>query len=443
MSKPFSIQHEWLHTEQAPNPEKAAQAEISIWVEEVCLTENMDRIHEAQRHSARLSALHLSRWFAANWWRLFWEPYDARATQEWRTSHRIGAAGGGYLWPNISFSSDWNTMLVRSTSTMPLPAEPVHYLRECNHFIPADSFQKEIEDFVNSTVERLRYSAPGYRELGGLWEEVTKEKNDPEYTEWRKLEASLGYETDEAPSELMENLFAEYDRYGATAIQELAAHSKNNSLWHLHAVTEDIQDRGTPMQVPQHDDIRGILPNQTENHEELPWQRATRTARNARDAWGLPEGPVTNEKLSEIFGIRLTNQPHEALGNTQRLPFHAGIRNEGTSDRFLISLDQRHINSRRFTLARLAADCLNIQGNEQLLPATRASTSRQKFQRAFAQEFLCPTEDLMDFLEGTPMGDDDINEAAAYFEVSPLTIKTTLVNKGYLEREQVFGEWAV
>ena len=268
-------------------------------------------------------------------------------------------------------------------------------------------------------------------------------KNDPEYTEWRKLEASLGYETDEAPSELMENLFAEYDRYGATAIQELAAHSKNNSLWHLHAVTEDIQDRGTPMQVPQHDDIRGILPNQTENHEELPWQRATRTARNARDAWGLPEGPVTNEKLSEIFGIRLTNQPHEALGNTQRLPFHAGIRNEGTSDRFLISLDQRHINSRRFTLARLAADCLNIQGNEQLLPATRASTSRQKFQRAFAQEFLCPTEDLMDFLEGTPMGDDDINEAAAYFEVSPLTIKTTLVNKGYLEREQVFGEWAV
>ena len=91
----------------------------------------------------------------------------------------------------------------------------------------------------------------------------------------------------------------------------------------------------------------------------------------------------------------------------------------------------------------MAADCLDNQGNEHLLPVTRASTARQKFQRAFAQEFLCPTEELKDFLEGTPMGDDDINEAAAYFEVSPLTIKRTLVNKGCLERDQVFGEWAV
>lgn len=152
---------------------------------------------------------------------------------------------------------------------------------------------------------------------------------------------------------------------------------------------------------------------------------------------------MTNEELSEIFGIRLHNQPHDVRDGSRRLPFHAGLRQNGSSDNLLVSLDQRHINSRRFTPARLAADCLDAQGNEQMLPTTRASTGRQKFQRAFAQEFLCPTEELKDFLEGTPMSGDDINEAAAYFEVSPLTIKTTLVNKGYLDREQVFGEWAV
>jgi hypothetical protein len=35
----------------------------------------------------------------------------------------------------------------------------------------------------------------------------------------------------------------------------------------------------------------------------------------------------------------------------------------------------------------------------------------------------------------TQPGDDDIAEAAAHFEVSPLMVRTTLVNKGELDRE--------
>ena len=39
--------------------------------------------------------------------------------------------------------------------------------------------------------------------------------------------------------------------------------------------------------------------------------------------------------------------------------------------------------------------------------------------------------------------DDYINDAAGYFEVSPLTIKTTLVNEGVIERDNLPSEWAV
>ena len=443
MNKTFSIEYEWLQTAPGTQPEQAAHAEISIWVRDVCLTENMDRIGEVQRQSAHLSALHLSRWLAANWWKLAWEPYEPRPTREWQMSHRIGAAGGGYLWPDISFSSDWNTVMIRSVPTIPSAAEPIHYSQECNEFVPTDIFEKGIEDFVNSTVERLRHAAPGYRELGDLWDEVTMEKNDPEYAEWRKLEACLGYEPDNAPDELMKDLFAECDRYGANAVQELAAASRNETPRHLRDVNEYIQSHGTAMQIPQHEEIGFILSIGRQNRATLPWQRAALAAGIARKVWGLAKGPITNRQLSAIFGTDLPEQPGAAPGHAGLLPFHAGIRDEEKDNRFLISLGEGHTGNRRFTLARLAADCLNTRQNEQLLPATRASTSRQKFQRVFAQEFLCPTEDLKDFLEGTPMGDEDINEAAAYFEVSPLTIKTTLVNKGYLEREQVFGEWAV
>jgi Zn-dependent peptidase ImmA (M78 family) len=69
-----------------------------------------------------------------------------------------------------------------------------------------------------------------------------------------------------------------------------------------------------------------------------------------------------------------------------------------------------------------------------LLPATRLYTQRQKFQRAFAQEFLCPYTELKSYLGSGRLDDEAIEDAASYFQVSPLLIRTTLVNKGMLER---------
>ena len=43
---------------------------------------------------------------------------------------------------------------------MPSTAEPIHYSREYNGFIPAASFEQGIENFVDSTTERLTTAAP-------------------------------------------------------------------------------------------------------------------------------------------------------------------------------------------------------------------------------------------------------------------------------------------
>ena len=84
MNDTFLIQHDWLHTEQISQAERATQAEISILVNGTCVTVNEDRLEGTTRQSARLSALHLSEWFATNWWRLLWEPDDGRSTPEWQ-----------------------------------------------------------------------------------------------------------------------------------------------------------------------------------------------------------------------------------------------------------------------------------------------------------------------------------------------------------------------
>ena len=113
------------------------------------------------------------------------------------------------------------------------------------------------------------------------------------------------------------------------------------------------------------------------------------------------------------------------------LPLSAGLRDD--SGGFRLAFNQGHLTGRRITLSRLVADHIISPQEERLLPSTPVGTSRQKFQRAFAQEFLCPINDLQDFLGAAP-ADDDIDDVAAHFEVSPLMVKTTLVNKGIMER---------
>ena len=51
-----------------------------------------------------------------------------------------------------------------------------------------------------------------------------------------------------------------------------------------------------------------------------------------------------------------------------------------------------------------------------------------------AQELLCPYAGLLEKIQTEQPDDDDIAEAAEFFHVSPLLVKTTLVNKGELDR---------
>ncbi len=439
-SRPFSVTSEWLEHVDRESPEQSAHAAISILVDGIFLTENKEHSKETLRSSALLSSLHLSEWFAANWWRLLWEPDGGKSTPEWELCHKIGAAGGGYVWPDITFISDWNTVLIHNLPTLPNAAEPIHYTREYSTFIPTSAFEKGLESFVSATVERLSKTTPTYRDLAALWAEVSKERQDPEIAHWRRLEACLGYDPDETPDTFMSRLQEESVHYGANAIQELAASSKSETLKDLQALKDDINGNGIVMSILQCQEIRDKMAAQIDQRRDLPWQRAIHAARIARHEWGLPNGPVSNKDLSDTFGVKNTDSLVESVGSQGPLSIAAGIRNDNSVEEVHISLSQKHSNSRRFAFVRLVGDSLIAQLDEPLLPATRAKTSRQKFQRAFAQEFLCPLEDLMSFLDNDTPNEDDIQNAADHFEVSTLLVANTLVNNGLLERERILGD---
>ena len=423
----FSIDlHQWLTRECGDPLARFSLAELSITAGGWKATEIEDMVSRTVRPWVRVSAFALAQWFVSNWWRLVWEP--ERNTTSWKMSHKVGAAGEGYLWPDLTFSSDGEAVLVSSRPSF-LKSGPVRYLNSFDKFIPVDLFESGMQSFIEAVIRRLSDTEVQSSELGTLWKEVLDERYDPKLASWRRLEAIMGYDPDEAPEQIIAALQLAASEYGSSAVEEMAAESMQNAVANIENLWGEPRKEAVPITVPHFDDLKRRISEI--NSSLFPWLRAAEAARVVREIWTLSPGPVSTSTLAEILSIK--QRTLEDAVNVQGV-MNAGFRN-GDANSFSAFLRSHIRASRRFALLRLVGDHLTAPRNDKLLPAaTYAKTRRQKFQRAFAQEFLCPYSDLVSFLGSAEPADEDIEDAAHHFDVSALMVKTILVNKGDLER---------
>src|SRR3546814_6469682 len=113
------------------------------------------------------------------------------------------------------------------------------------------------------------------------------------------------------------------------------------------------------------------------------------------------------EKLSELFQISADFFGYTAA---QASTVPVGLRKNHGRDGLKVAMRAKVPEARRFQTLRLVADHIFAQTDEQLLPATTAKTDRQKFQRAFAQEFLLPYEELRSELDLENVDEEEIEE---------------------------------
>ena len=409
--------------------ESAAFAEVSISVGGNCATEVHDAFAKTVRSFVRLSAFELAQWFAFNWWRLLWEPESDGYS--WDASHKVGNAGGGFVWPNLSFSSDWQSVLVSARPTVPRDAEPIRYLNRFDESAPIADFEREVGDFIDRTIARLSSVGNAQSELSVLWDEVNAERRDAETANRRIIEACMGYDPDEAPDCLLDSVMGQIGAYGEGAIREIAAEHKGESISYVNLVQESAMRSGMVASASILADVRRSL---APAGSDIPWVQAESAARAARGIWDAP-APISDRALCDLMGV--SQSAFLTVPDSSWMALIAGVRDSGASDGFRVSLTAKHPHSRRFGLARLLADHIIADDGDTLLPATRRKTGRQKFQRAFAREFLCPFDDLREFLGDAAPGDEAIQDASERFGVSPLTIHAALVDKGVLGRESL------
>ncbi len=438
MNQSFRIECEWLDNPTATSSmEHNLLASLSMYVQGECATLVEDHHKHALHTAVNVSALPLVQWAMIHWWRLLWEPWEPqRDTPSWDYSHKVGSAGHGYIWPNLSFSSDWQSVKVSSRPTSLWDAEPVRYLNHFDKTVPLGEFESGLEHFLREALKKLTLAGASHSALHTLWSEISRERQDEDISRWRSLEACMGFDPDEAPPSLVKSLFQQMQANGRHAVQEMAAACTDKAISRMRNLRQHAQENDFVVHVPECDALRIQISHATKE-DKIPWARGEKAASIARETWNL-QGPVHTSQLTELYGLGPQWAKREYASSLQGL--NAGFRSAEHPNQFSASLCGRHDTSRRFALARLVADHIDASEEDTLLPGTSALTSRQKFQRAFARELLCPFQDLKEYIGTESVDPDVIEDAAQHFCVSSVLIEHTLVNKNLLDRDSILAQ---
>lgn len=407
--------------------DEATLGELGIHVDQTCLTQAVDCGTNETRNGANLSAYRLAEWLAWHWWRLRWEPARQRPRDvDWSAAHDLACIGGGWLWPNITIKSDGVRIVLHARSSREVQTEPLRYTTDAIKFISATTFEEGIDEFVTSVLTRLEACTCRDTDLHSIWRDLNSERQDEEVALYRRFEAYLGLDPDEADPALIERLIEDGAAVGIDAMSEAAADGQQ-SVFEVREAARKFGFNTCPCDGVQRD---SALP--TIDRSLVPaWQVGVEIACQLRSQEHLGDEPISNARLAELCGIRKKDLSTQVSKGNIAFAFALDDENAKTSRVVLRSSGEQ---GRRFAVARLLADRLLDEKGELLHPATRAYTYRQKMQRAFAGEFLCPVESLLDFLNDD-FSDEKQQDAAEHFNVSPLAVQTLLVSNDYLDRE--------
>ena len=254
-------------------------------------------------------------------------------------------------------------------------------------------------------------------------QDLDEARQDPYATRFRRLEALLGCDPDEMETATVARRLAEGDRIGSSALEELAAHAAGVSAVPLTADDATVIVREKGFDASTQDMVRIHRTGETPAWGTgAAWQAGVSMARALRQQEGLNGEPLSNERLADLAGTSVTAvRDINCVADAMSLLLHTG----GAHCR--LALRPKWEPGRRFELARLLGDRLCAVADEPLLPATASRTYRQKAQRAFAVELLCPIDAIDDFL-GPDLSEDRRHDAAALFHVSPIAIDRQLEN---------------
>lgn len=419
---------DWLASSSGSSIERETLASLKMTIgpDAVPVTEVEDQVAKTVRPYINVSAYAVARWLMVNWWRLRWEPLRPSLSLDWMNSHSLAAIGDGFAWPALLISSDGEFIQFRHEAESKSDVSTIRYLRDVTLDVPALSFERAVDAFLDQVEARLSVRCTEERDFGELRRELTQERQESEVAATCKIQALGGWDPGAAPDEWIRTVEDLTVTAGRTATEEIVAITPQipDGLGGVTAIIEAMRASAAEINL----DWIGAS-DSTSTPAMLPWERGAREAKELRSRIGSGDGPLTDKLLGELvratLPLKKTWRGNRALG---------GAYTNGVT-KVLVTSDW--ITSQRFSLARIIGAALASPAGEHVLAVSDGSTAFQKFQRSFAQEFLCPWSALDEYTDEHGTDAEGIADAAEHFRVSELVVRSTLVNKGKVPRHQL------
>ena len=423
---PITFETDWVPAEGIKAPELAATwASLLIRVDDSVVTGVVDRRAQTVRDRVYLPLYPLAESLVTNWWFLLHEVGNPVKNDDdaFRRRHALVSARDGYAFPKLQIASS-GARTVLAWSPESLRWAKLDYQGGDQVSVDTNAFRESCAELVDRVVRRLVSCGIDGTFLQEEWAAV--QAADEHESRFCRTAAGLGwdpYALDDAQREAVARL---EDVLDESILQEAIAVLDAEYLEaETTAIAAAVQPgNGTPLPLEH---VRAVGTQPTVRGDS-PWLAGYALARDLRRQLGLDGAPLPT---METLGDALRENPDSLVEATRPRDLGAadllnGVVTCNEGDLPTFALRRGRESNRRFHFCRGLAEILTSPGSPALL--TRAQSDRQQRSRAFAAEFLAPAAALQAKAPRPILDEEDVDELAAEFGVSPWLIAHQIEN---------------
>ena len=419
---------DWVNVEGVRGPELSATwAALHIRVADSVITRILDARAKTVRECVYVPLYPLAEWLAANWWFLGYEYENPEKKTDAGFCHRHNLATGreGYAFPSLEIiSCGAFTHLAWKRET--LPWTQVTFLEQGEAWIDSSEFRMSCAGLIDAVIRRLDAFGIEGTFLQQEWAAI--QAADQEEDEFCRIAAGLGwdpYTIDDGRRGLVLLLAEKLGDVLAEAVPAMGTPNYDDWRDVESTIAEARQFNRLSLRRLRSFGRDLMLGTGTGLY---PWDAGYDVARRLRRNLDLGSDPLaTLAEMAQALeedaeSVDRVTKRQMALGWPTLVDAVIAQDDEGPAFAF------RRLgeDARRFHFCRALAEVLMSPGSDTLL--TKAHSERQKRNRAFAAEFLAPSQGLKQRVRRHIVDSDDMNEMAAEFGVSALLIEHQLRN---------------
>jgi len=419
---------EWENPAAAVGPElRATWAHLQIFVDGHCLTQVHDMPARSVRNGIYLPLYPLAEWLAMHWWGLFSELDNPRRTlpEEYLRRHNLRFGRDGYAFPDLIFRPlNGQTVLAWEDSFDPTWA--VRFLGHGKAVLPAREVEAGLRDLIETVILRLDHLGVRDTALHEEWQAVTSADADEQA--FCRAAATLGLDPYSLDEEMSAALL-EVGRLLPAAVSEdfLASATAVQLLHQARQVAAALKKAGNQKgRLLAIKELRQRIRFESVNLH--PWEDGYACARQLRQELSLNgEVPANIDDIGNMLGVATTDL-RLAVTRAASVPvfLDAAVNlNDHHSPGFVLRRQSRE--NLKFAFCRSLFEYLAADQPGPALIAADYSL-RQKRNRAFAAEFLVPSEQLREALPGDYLDPEAVDDLARRFKVSSWLVRHQLAN---------------